>query len=85
LGTTAIEVLAAVKMMFFFWVVTPYGLVGRYQRFREIYCLQALKMKTVYFSGRLVSTYKSTRRLSSQQITSGIMILPMLAVGCDSM
>jgi hypothetical protein len=34
------EVLTAVKMlMLFFWVVTPCGLVGRYQLFEEICCL----------------------------------------------
>jgi hypothetical protein len=47
-----------------FWVVTLYGLVGRYQRFREIFCLHcpasSLKMETVFFSETLVSTYKST-------------------------
>jgi hypothetical protein len=35
-----IEVLMAVKMsVLFFWVVTPCGLVGRYQCYGEIYCL----------------------------------------------
>jgi hypothetical protein len=29
------EVLTAVKIAMFFWVVTPCGLVGRYQRFGE--------------------------------------------------
>jgi hypothetical protein len=34
------EVLTALKMtMLFFWVVTPCGLVGRYQHFGETYCL----------------------------------------------
>jgi hypothetical protein len=34
------EVLTAVKMlMLFFWVVTPHGLVGRYQCFGGRYCL----------------------------------------------
>jgi hypothetical protein len=34
------QVLAVVNMsMFVFWVVTPRGLVGKYQRFKETYCL----------------------------------------------
>jgi hypothetical protein len=34
------EFLTAVRMTtLFFWVVTPYRLVGRYQRFGEAYCL----------------------------------------------
>jgi hypothetical protein len=55
------EVLTAVKMsMLVFWVVTPCGLVRRYQRFGETYCLQLLYMETVCFSETLVSAYKST-------------------------
>jgi hypothetical protein len=35
------EVLKAMEMsMFVFWVVRPHELVGRYQRFGEIYCLR---------------------------------------------
>jgi hypothetical protein len=35
-----LEVLTAVKMlMFVFWVMTPFRLVGRYQRFGGTYCL----------------------------------------------
>jgi hypothetical protein len=46
---------AVVKMsMLFFWVVTPRGLVGRYQCFGETQCLHlqcsALMMETVCFS-----------------------------------
>jgi hypothetical protein len=33
------EVLMGVKISVFFWVMTPCGLVGRYQDFGEIYCL----------------------------------------------
>jgi hypothetical protein len=33
------EVLTAVKMTMFFWVVTPCELVVRYQGFGETYCL----------------------------------------------
>jgi hypothetical protein len=34
------EILMAVKIsIFFFWVATPCGLVGRYQRFGGAYCL----------------------------------------------
>jgi hypothetical protein len=33
------EVLTAVKMKMFFGVLTPCTLVGRYQNFRETYCL----------------------------------------------
>jgi hypothetical protein len=65
-------VLTAVKMsMLVFWVVTPCGLVGRYQRFRGTYCLllqgflspsSAPKMEALCFSETLVSTFKSTRR-----------------------
>jgi hypothetical protein len=42
--------------MLVFWVVTPCGLVGRYRRFGETYCLhlQALKLNTVCFSETLV-------------------------------
>jgi hypothetical protein len=37
---TGFEVLTPVKMtMFVLWVVTHFGLVGRYQRFGETYCL----------------------------------------------
>jgi hypothetical protein len=44
------EVLTAVKTsMFFFWVVTPCGLVGRYQ--------SSPKMEAVCASETLVSTY----------------------------
>jgi hypothetical protein len=33
------EVLTVVKMiMMFFWVVTPFGLISRYQHFRGTYC-----------------------------------------------
>jgi hypothetical protein len=59
------KVLEAVKMtMLIFWVVTPYGNVGRYQRFGETYCLHhqgyllSLKLETVGFS------CKSTRHYS---------------------
>jgi hypothetical protein len=33
------EVITAVKVAMMFWVVTPYGLVGTYQRFGGTYCL----------------------------------------------
>jgi hypothetical protein len=33
------EAFAAVRMMMFFWVLAPYRLVGRCQRFRETYYL----------------------------------------------
>jgi hypothetical protein len=42
----------------FFWVVTPCGLVVRYQCFGETYCLH---LQGWSFSGMLVSTYKSRR------------------------
>jgi hypothetical protein len=29
-------------MFFFFWIATPCGLVGRYQRFGETYCFRLL-------------------------------------------
>jgi hypothetical protein len=50
-------------MLFFFWVITPCKLVGRYQRFGEIYWLSpALKTESGCFSKTLVSTYESTQR-----------------------
>jgi hypothetical protein len=33
------EVLTAMKITMLFWVVTPCGPCGRYQHFRQIYCL----------------------------------------------
>jgi hypothetical protein len=33
------EVLTAVKMMMFFWAVTPRTLIARQQHFGETYCL----------------------------------------------
>jgi hypothetical protein len=56
------EVLMAVKMTTFFWVVLPCGLVGEYQRFGETVLSPSsgLKTETVCFSEMLVSTYKST-------------------------
>jgi hypothetical protein len=59
--------------MLAFWVVTPCRLVGRYQSFYgEAYCLPlqpwyALKMKTVYSSETLESTYMSTRRYKPEE------------------
>jgi hypothetical protein len=51
------EFLTAVKMlMLLLWVVTPCGLVGRYQR------PEVLKLETVCFSETLVSTDESARR-----------------------
>jgi hypothetical protein len=43
------EVLTAVKMqMLVLWVVTPCGLVGKYQGFGAIYCVHpAMKMEAV--------------------------------------
>jgi hypothetical protein len=53
----------------FFWVKSPYGLVGRSQRFGEACCLQTgLKMERARFSETLVSTNQSTRRLNSNII-----------------
>jgi hypothetical protein len=50
------EVLMAVKMsMLVSWVVTPYGLVGRYQRLGGTYCLHLQKMDTIYFFETLVA------------------------------
>jgi hypothetical protein len=52
------EVLTAVKMsVLFFWVVTPCGIAGTYQR-----KILALKMEAVCSSETMVSTYKSIRR-----------------------
>jgi hypothetical protein len=68
------QILAYFFMMLFFWVLAPCRLVGRCQRFGEIYCLHlqpwwwrqyvcsALKIETVCFSETLVSTYESTQR-----------------------
>jgi hypothetical protein len=41
------EVVTVVKMMMFFWVITPYELVVRYQRFGETHCLhlQPLRLR----------------------------------------
>jgi hypothetical protein len=61
------EVLTAVKMlMLVFWIVTPCGLVGRYQRFGGTYCLhlQVFSPKAVCSSQTLVSTYKSTQHFN---------------------
>jgi hypothetical protein len=53
------EVLTAVEMTtLFFWVVTPCGLVGGYQRQPEA---SALMMEAVYFIEKFVSTYEPTR------------------------
>jgi hypothetical protein len=42
------EVPRAVRMsMFVFWVVTPCGLGGRYQRFRGTYCVTTQKTDIV--------------------------------------
>jgi hypothetical protein len=47
-------------------MIWPCRLIGRYQHFREMYCLhlrwlaQALKIETVCFSEALVSTYEPT-------------------------
>jgi hypothetical protein len=57
------EVLTAVKMsLLVFWVVTPCGLAGRYQRFEGSY---SLKMETMCSSETLVST-ESTRRYNPE-------------------
>jgi hypothetical protein len=45
--------------MLVFWVVTPCGLVGRYQRFGETYCLLLQGLT-------FVSTCKSTRRYNPE-------------------
>jgi hypothetical protein len=43
------EVVMAVKMLFlFFWVVTSCGLIGRYQHFRETYCLHRQGWPAIY-------------------------------------
>jgi hypothetical protein len=44
----------------FFWVVTPCGLVGRYQRFGETYCLRPQGWIGGCFSETLVSSHEST-------------------------
>jgi hypothetical protein len=44
------EVLTAVKMLIF-WVVTPCGTVGRYQRFRGTYRLHFQGVTAQYFKG----------------------------------
>jgi hypothetical protein len=53
------EVLTAVRMMMFFWVLVPCRLVG----FRA----SALKMETVCFSEKLASTDESTRRQNPEE------------------
>jgi hypothetical protein len=54
------EVLTAVKVSSLaFWVVTPCGLVGRYQRFGGTYCRH-------HQDEVLVSTCKSTWRYNSE-------------------
>jgi hypothetical protein len=49
---------AILILMFVFWVVTPYGLTGRYQCFSKI----------------LVSAYKSTYHYKIQKINTDIFI-----------
>jgi hypothetical protein len=51
--------------MLVFWVATPCGLVGGYQRFGGTYCLYLQgwwRLETVCSSKTLVSAHKSTRR-----------------------
>jgi hypothetical protein len=58
------EVLTAVKMsMLVFWVVTPCGLVGRFQRFRKTYCLHLLGLN-------IQCRYKTIIHRCNQQQTS---------------
>lgn len=48
------EVLTALKMsMFVFCSVTPYGLVGRYQRFRGTYCMISSEDGVTIFPGHV--------------------------------
>jgi hypothetical protein len=55
----------ATKMsMFVFWFVTPYGLVGRYQRFGETYCLR-LQGDSMFL--RSAYTYESTQRCNPEK------------------
>jgi hypothetical protein len=54
------EVLMVMKMsVLVFWVVTLWGLVGRYQRFRGMYCFLALKMKSVCSFKMSVQVHKA--------------------------
>jgi hypothetical protein len=57
--------MAVKKLMLVFWVVTPCGLAGIYQYFRETYS-SAPKMKTACFFEMLVSTYKPTLRYNPE-------------------
>jgi hypothetical protein len=50
--------------MLLFWIVTPCGLVGRYQCFGET---SALKKDTVCLSKTLVSTNESTWRRNPEE------------------
>jgi hypothetical protein len=60
-----LSILTAVKMsMLAFWVVTPCGLVGRYQ----------MKMETVCSSDILVSTYNSTRGHNPEESLTPILV-----------
>jgi hypothetical protein len=50
-GIVRFEVLKAVRMTtLLFWVVAPWRLVGRYQRFRGTYCLHLQHWKSVFLT-----------------------------------
>jgi hypothetical protein len=68
----ASEVLTAVKMsMLVFWTVIPRALVGRYYLSGEKYYLQTLKMELVCSSRKLVSAYKYTLHLDTENKLHG--------------
>jgi hypothetical protein len=49
--------------MLIFWVVTPCGLEGRYQRLGGTYCLHlqdCLNMEAVFYSETLIITHMTT-------------------------
>jgi hypothetical protein len=71
------EVLMAVKMLILvFWIVTPHEFVGRYQHFRDLYCLQLLlKLETVYFSEIAGYLYTSPQGSLPKRRTSAMNIV----------
>jgi hypothetical protein len=57
-----LSILGFILSMLVFWVETPCGLAGRYQRFGGTYCLHLRGyIETVCYYKTLVSNYKSTR------------------------
>jgi hypothetical protein len=60
------EVLMMRKMMFF-WVMILCRLIGRYQCFREIYCLHFQGWSPICFTETMVSTYEPIRHHNPEE------------------